>query len=192
MILFPRESFVLQTLLPRDLARKTLAWHVQQEQDVEGSARQRAFRGRIGEEDFVIRRERTGRNSFAPRIRGRLEAASHGTKIHVRMGLFPVAAGVMAVVLGIPASLFVWAGRSLLRPGTPPGRGLWIALGVSGVMMVIGVAMALVGFQIASRHDRRMLQSIFQEHACPGENGQPGPDDPAASESRETSRPAGP
>lgn len=58
------------------------------------------FIGRANERVFVLRRDIRGRNSFLPRIRGRLLPTQSGARVNIIMFLHPITALFMAVWLG--------------------------------------------------------------------------------------------
>lgn len=91
------------------------------------------FIGSVQAESFAIRRDIRGRNSFLPRIRGRIIPTPTGSRIDVIMFLHPFTALFMILWLGIVGNVALMAtSRS--------------ALILAGMFFIFAVALTAGGF----------------------------------------------
>jgi hypothetical protein len=108
------------------------------------------FIGQVGDSEFRIHRDVRRRNSFLPRIRGRIEAAFPGSRVTVNMSLHPVATVFLAVWL----SLVGLGALSEISKSNGEFESAAILLG----MFLVGVLMTLGGFYPEAIKARRLLE----------------------------------
>ena len=64
-------------------------------------SQRKPFVGKVGADSFIIRRDIWYRNSFLPRIRGRVEASLGGSEVSVTMSLHPVVTVVFCLTVAL-------------------------------------------------------------------------------------------
>ena len=100
------------------------------------------FIGTVREESFRIRRDIRGRNSFLPRVWGRIVATPTGTRVKVTMFIHPFAAIFMAFWFGMVGN------------GIVNGNGAFpILIG----MLIFGVVLVAWGFYPEATKARRLI-----------------------------------
>lgn len=109
------------------------------------------FIGSVQAESFAIRRDIRGRNSFLPRIKGRIIPAPTGSRISMTMFIHPFTALFMIFWLGIVGNGALMAtSRTALIP--------W-------GMFIFGVALTAGGFFPEALKAKRMLSALFRDSA---------------------------
>jgi len=107
-----------------------------------GGGRRRPFRGAVDGSRFTLRRVRaSGRTSFVS-VRGRVEEAGGGTRIHLALGLAgpgPVVALLALAVTGVGAGEVV---RDAVRTGALDPARVWRLLAFAVVAAAIALATA--------------------------------------------------
>ena len=110
------------------------------------------FIGKVEGNEFSFYRDIRGRNSFLPRIRGRVLAYRNGSRIEVNMYLHPLVILFMLFWLGgvgSAAASMLWRGK---------GTEALVPLG----MFVFGLLMILGGFYPEAIKARRILEERIQ------------------------------
>jgi hypothetical protein len=123
---------------------------------------ERPFEGTIDGSTFRIQRAIRYRNSFLPRLHGRIEPMPDGrARVVVAFQLHPAVAVFMAVWFGF---LIMIGGGALAYPSSGSGDSAprWILLG----MLAFGVVLILGAFIPEAHKARQLLQDIFR--ARPG------------------------
>lgn len=105
------------------------------------------FLGHVGDNSFAIRRDISYRNSFLPRIKGRVIPTQTGARVSVIMYLHPFTALFMAFWLGR-------VGYGALRDASASSAGLW-------VMLAFGVALTTGAFFPEALKAKRMLSATL-------------------------------
>jgi hypothetical protein len=113
------------------------------------------FIGTVEADAFEITRDIRYRNSFLPRIKGRVRSVSTGSCIDVRMYIHPAVAIIMVVwLVGFGAAAMVSL-HGLMRGGDEP-----LVL-MPLVIFVVGILVVCVGFFPEAFKARRMLEQIL-------------------------------
>jgi hypothetical protein len=112
------------------------------------------FIGCVGDDSFSLRRHISGRNSFLPRIKGRIIPTNSGTRINVIMFIHPFSALFMTFWLGV-------VGYGALRDTSAFPAILW-------GMFLFGVTLILVCFFPEALKARRMLHDLFLDSSKNG------------------------
>lgn len=100
------------------------------------------FIGTVGDESFRIRRDIRSRNSFLPRVWGRMVATPTGTQVKVTMFIHPLVAVFMTFWLGM-------VGRGMLTENS--------AFPFLAGMFTFGVALIAWGFFPEAAKARRLI-----------------------------------
>jgi len=115
------------------------------------------FTGTIRGDSFDMVRTVRGRNSFRPWIRGTIEAAAPGTRLHGTMRLHEAVLAIMATFTVLPSLVFLRLAYEGVRSGHVD-RAAPIALAVVLFML----AMTLGGFALESRLALRELAAVVE------------------------------
>ena len=107
------------------------------------------FIGRVAGSEFKCQRNIGYRNSFLPRITGRVESCPVGTRIDVKMYLHPATAVFMLIWLGGVA----FAAIGFFSRGEVAGKAFFPV-----AMFIFGVVLTLVGFYPEAIKARRLLE----------------------------------
>jgi len=112
------------------------------------------FIGRVAGNEFKCQRNIGYRNSFLPRITGRVESCPGGSEIDVKMSLHRATAVFMLIWLGGVA----FAAIGIFSRGEVAGKAFFPV-----AMFVFGVVLTLVGFYPEAIKARRLLE----QHLAP-------------------------
>ena len=135
-----RNAFTLVSPLDPGEARGRLAAAIGTPRWTSTYDESRPFTGRIDGSSFDVMRTTRGRNSFRPRIRGTIEAASGGSRINGTMRLHDVVMVFLALLVLGPMWVFAQLVADALRTGRWDPRIFVIPAVVLGLMTMIGLA----------------------------------------------------
>ncbi len=121
------------------------------------------FIGNVGENTFWLYRDIRYRNSFLPRVRGRVVSTSVGTRVFVEMYLHPLVGAFMLLWLGGIGSVAV----SFVRRAETLG-----AVFAAGMFM-FGVALTLGCFYPEALKARRLLEECIRAGGARSRSRQP-------------------
>jgi hypothetical protein len=158
MSVLPYERLTIETTLSVEEAQRRLAEAVEPRNYVRWpfQSRSKPFEGSITGEQFEISRVIGYRNSFLPRISGRIRQGPMGATIEATLALHPVVMIFMAVwLLGVGVIGLVMASAAL-SAGTFQSYGL-IPIG----MFVFGVLLCTLGFNFEASKAKSLLYQLF-------------------------------
>jgi hypothetical protein len=107
MRLFPAERFVIDAQAAPDEVRDRLSSAVVHGRRVSLRRPEAVFTGTVGANSFQLRSVLGYRNSFVPTAHGSFATGSTGTRVDVRLRMFPAVAIFMAVWLSLAAAFFL-------------------------------------------------------------------------------------
>jgi hypothetical protein len=113
------------------------------------------FLGRVDDRAFQIRRVIGYRNSFLPRIRGRIEPATVGSTVRITMAVHPVVILFLVVWLAIIGRFAYTETIAPLLAGQPPG---WFA----AVMLLLMLTLTVGSFWYEASQARKLLQDALR------------------------------
>ena len=122
MGVLPYEHLTIETTLAVEEAQRRLAEAVEPRNNVRWpfQTRSKPFEGSITGEQFEISRVISYRNSFLPRINGRIRQGSVGATIDITLAMHPVVMIFMAVWLPLIRGTFTKPAEHPIR--APPGK----------------------------------------------------------------------
>jgi hypothetical protein len=152
-----RRRFTLESPLPPEQARTRLVEAIGPVPTSIFHRDSRPFVGKMNGSSFDAIRASYGRNSFRPKIHGRIEPDTRGSRIHGTMQLHEIVMAVMAVFLGLPTLLLI----NLLLDSVREGQLNPAAPYAFGVILFL-LAMLLGGFAVESRRALGDLAEIVE------------------------------
>ena len=158
MGVLPYEHLTIETTLAVEEAQRRLAEAVEPRKNVRWpfQSRSKPFEGSITGEQFAISRVIGYRNSFLPRISGRIHQGSTGATIDITLALHPVVMIFMAVwLLGVGC-----AGFAVMNVGFRAGTFEPSSLILIG-MFVFGVLLCTLGFNFEAAKAKSLLKQLF-------------------------------
>ncbi len=105
---------------------------------------EQSYRGRVGVEQFEIRRVLGIRNAFAPIIRGRISQADRGSQIDVQMTVYPA---FMVLFVLLMCALLVSTSESKRE---------------TALLLALGVVITALGFMPEARRSERFLRELLE------------------------------
>lgn len=115
------------------------------------------FRGYVRDDTFSIYRIIGYRNSFRPRVSGRIVPGPSGTSIECTMTMEPFIQVFMALWLSVAASVFVAFGIAALRDNQF-GADMGV---IPFLFLPFSVAVCTFGFWLEARKTKRALHELF-------------------------------
>jgi hypothetical protein len=156
MPLLPRIPFAMLTPLGPGEAGERLSAAIAAPLSSNAYHEPRPFSGRFSGASFDVMRTSRGRNSFRPRIRGTIESATGGSRIHGTMQLHEmVVVFVGFIVLG-PMWLFVQLILQSMETGQWDFRIFALPAAALGLLAIMGFA-----FAFESRRAVRELTALL-------------------------------
>jgi hypothetical protein len=158
MGVLPYEHLTIETSLAVEEAQRRLAEAVEPRKNVRWpfQSRSKPFEGSITGEQFEISRVISYRNSFLPRINGRIRQGSIGATIDITLALHPVVMIFMAVwLLGVGCAGFAVVSAAF-KGGTFEPLGL-IPVG----MFVFGVLLCTLSYNFEAAKAKSLLKQLF-------------------------------
>lgn len=120
-----------------------------------GSAHERDFHGEVGSDRFAIQRRIGYRNSFLPRIRGRIAAEGTGSDLRIWMHVHPFVAVFLLFWIGMVGN---FGGMALSASGGMRMGAAYLPLG----MVLFAVALTLGGFIPEAIKAKRRLAALLE------------------------------
>jgi len=152
MKLWPYRRFVLQSPLSPDEVARVLRDSVDPRPQWDNPGR--PFVGSVTPPEFRIHRAIGYRNSFLPRVVGRIIPGDNGSHISITMRLHPAAAIFMALWLGGTALIGVPLAVATFADGG--GAAL-----IPACMLLFGGLLTIVAFSAEARIAKKILRSLL-------------------------------
>jgi hypothetical protein len=156
MPLFPDERFVIDAQAAPDEVRDRLSSAVWSGRRVSLRRPEAVFTGTVGPNSFELRPVLGYRNSFVPIARGSFTSGSAGTRVDVRLRMFPVVAIFMAVWLSLAAAFFLV--MVVIAVGNPSRS--WLPL-VGIAFFAFGYLLMNLSFSFEARRSRTNLALLL-------------------------------
>jgi hypothetical protein len=153
---FPAERFVIEAQAAPDEVRERLAGAVAPRHRASLRRPGAAFTGTVGANSFDLRRVLGYRNSFVPTVRGSYASGIAGTRVEVRLRMFPAVAVFMTVWLSLAAASFV--GMVVIASRNPPRS--WLPL-VGIAFFAFGYLLMTLSFSFEARRIRADLALLL-------------------------------
>jgi hypothetical protein len=158
MGILPYERLTIETTLTVEEAQRRLAESVEPRKNIGWPLQQRSkpFEGSITDEHFEISRVISYRNSFLPRISGRIRQGSQGATIEATLALHVVVMIFMIVwLLGVGCAALVVLSAAI-------GAGTFELFGLIPIgMFVFGVLLCTLGFNFEAAKAKSLLKQLF-------------------------------
>ncbi|MBA2684248.1 MAG: hypothetical protein H0U66_07150 [Gemmatimonadaceae bacterium] len=162
MPLLPFDNFRIDSALTAAEVHNALAAAVEPRKRFRLSRGQCPFEGELGIDSFTLTRIINYRNSFIPRIRGRIITTSSGSTVEGTMSLHPAVLWFMSF----------WFGLLILF-----GGGIWVSMLAKGVwqpmglvplgMFAFGWTLTSGAFTLEARKARALLTSLLAPGQTP-------------------------
>ena len=122
----------------------------------------KAYRGQVRQDRFDIVRQISYRNSFLPRVSGKIEPQPSGCMVKVKMQMHPF----VMVFLLVWCFMLVGIGGNIIAAAMDgPGMEWMAAIPIGMLLFAYGITMA--GFKTESRKTKKELAQLFQAKKDP-------------------------